>query len=287
VGASASAQPVLTGPIVFSTNNTLENVQLIGSTGVAVNATGASNGTIQGVTIANDTAAVETVTLDNATGTFAIANCIASNLGGAAFYSTSSSGNLTWSMTNCSFGNITDGPVGYALTGAASQNLTVTECTFTGGNGLAMSAEANTTTTAALTCSNNTVNGDGSTALGLSVETDGTTAFTAILSNNTISNCTGSGMLLQAESGSSFKLDFENNTVTGSQGIGGDLVVTNGDNATVGAVFNNNTAGNYNLTQDGGTFSVEQFSTFSSRNTGTVGTVGTITNAAAGSLDIP
>jgi hypothetical protein len=94
-------------------------------------------------------------------------------------------------------------------------------------------------------------------------------------------------MLLQAESGSSFKLDFENNTVTGSQGIGGDLVVTNGDNATVGAVFNNNTAGNYNLTQDGGTFSVEQFSTFSSRNTGTVGTVGTITNAAAGSLDIP
>ena len=82
VGFSAAAQPVLTGPIIFTSGNDLENLKIFGPAGVAVNATGAINGTIQGVTIANDTTTGNTgsVDLDNAIGTFTISNCAATNL---------------------------------------------------------------------------------------------------------------------------------------------------------------------------------------------------------------
>lgn len=284
VGFSASAQPVLTGPVIFKTNNALENLKILGPSGVAVNATGAVNGTIQGVTIANDTSTAETVTLDNASGTFNISNCTVTNCTGGGFFSTSSSGSLIWSVVDSTFTNSTFANIGYELTGTAAHNLTVSNCTFNGGPGKGVVADANTTTTANLTMTNNTVAGGGTAVRGLDVLTGGTTRFTAIVSGNNITNCTSNGILVLSQGTSSAKLDFKNNSVIGNASAdhNGDLEVVNNNAATIGAIFSSNSAGSYTFNQAGGTFSIEQFASFTSRNTGTLDVFGgSITDAAS------
>jgi hypothetical protein len=296
VGASATAQPTLTGPITFSSNNTLQNVQIMGPNGVAINCTGASNGTIQGVTIANDTGTTTAtnfnpaVNLNNATGVFTISNCMASNLADSVFFSQSSTGNLTWSVSNCTFTNVTSEEVaaGYELTGTAAQNITVSGCTFT-NSAFAVAAEANTTNTAvALTMQNNVVQGGGTAFRGLDSTIEGSTSFVAIITNNTITNTNFEGIAIGVDGGLS-KLALENNTVTGSgANATTDVSLVNQLGGVIDALLNGNTAGSYILSQnDNGAFNVEQFNLFSSQNVGTLTTQGNITNAPAGSLDIP
>ena len=228
---------------------------------------------------------VNSVTLDNATGTFSFANCTVQNLAGSAFFSNSTVGSLVWSVANSTLNNVSVFGVCDGIRGTSAHNLTVINCSLSGGGSKGIVSDANTTATAVgLNVSNTTIVGG---ARGVDILAGGTTAFTGIFSGNNVTNCTFEGILAFAGGASSAKIGFRNNRFVGNLGPNGDIQLVNSGTAILGALFNLNTAGLYNFTQFGGIFSIEQFGTFASNNTGTVVTSGIITNATAGSLGIP
>jgi hypothetical protein len=286
-GFSSSATPVLTGPISFSSGNKLEDVRIFATPGgvSAVNAVGASNGNINRVTIANSTSAGN---LTNATGTFTISNSATSNLAGFGFGTDSTVGTLSWSVTNSSFTNTTTCSVCEQLSGPASQNLTISGCTFTGGAGDAIFANPTTTGTATgLTVSNCTVSGNSSGLRGIDVTAQGTSVFTGILTTNNVTGCTGEGILVSVSGNSNNRVKLASNRTLGNQ-VNRGTVVTSGSNSVLCAVFQNNISDTFLLNGLApSSYSLEQFATFATRNTGTLSVFGTIVDVALGTCGLP
>ncbi len=286
-GFSSSATPVLTGPISFSSGNKLEDVRIFATPGAAsaVNAVGASNGSINRVTIANSTSAGN---LTNASGTFAITNSATSNLAGFGFGTDSTVGTLSWSVTNSSFTNTTTCSVCEQLSGPASQNLTISSCTFTGGAGDAIFASPTTTGTATgLTVSNCTVSGAGTGFRGIDIAVKGASTFTGIITGNNITGCTSEGILVGGIGTSSTRAKFSSNRTTGNA-PGSDFSVGCVESAVLCFAYTNNIATQYGFSQNPGTtLNVEQFATFGTRNTGAINALGTITDVVAGFCGLP
>jgi hypothetical protein len=286
-GFSSSATPVLTGPISFSSGNKLEDVRIFATPGgvSAVNAVGASNGNINRVTIANSTSAGN---CDNATGTLTISNSTVSNLTGFGFASSSSVGTLSWTVSNSTFSNLNPNvcSVCEQPTGTASQNLTVTGCTFT--NSVATFAGPSTTGTAVgLNVNNCTVNGGGVAFRGFDHLIQGTTVFTGILTGNNVTGCTAEGILVGATGNSVSRVKLATNRTLGNAANVGTSIGINGA-ANVCAVLQGNTSDAFTFTQNpGSTLSVEQFATLSTRNTGTTLSLGTILDVALGACGLP
>ena len=285
-GFSQAATPLLTGPVSFSSGNRLEDVRISGTPGTAsaVNAVGASNGIINRVAISNCTSAGN---LTDATGTWTISNGNVQNMNQQGFVTLSSVGNLNWTVSNSSFNNATFCAVCSAPTGAAIQNLTVSGCSAANGGGAEFIMQPNTTGTAiGLNINNCTVNGGGSTVRGIDVSIQGTTAFTALLTGNNITGCTAEGIQVGVQSNSTARVKFDRNQTLGNlfnQGMN----IFNGGNATLCSVFSNNTSDRFLLGQNGvGTFGVELFAGFTTRNTGTL-SAGNITDLAAGACGLP
>jgi trimeric autotransporter adhesin len=286
-GFSSSATPVLTGPISFSSGNKLEDVRIFSTPGgvSAVNAVGASNGSINRVTIANSTSAGN---CDNATGTWTISNSTVSNLTGFGFASSSSVGTLNWTVSNSTFNNLNPRACSVCEepTGTASQNLTVTGCTFT--NSVATFAGPSTIGTAVgLNVNNCTVSGGGVSLRGFDHFVQGTTAFTGILTGNNVTGCTGEGILMISSGTSTNRVKLASNRTLGNQ-LNRGTVVAAGTNSALCAVFQNNTSDTFELNQVApATFSIEQLATFANRNTGAILTAGTITDVTLGTCGLP
>ena len=285
-GFSQAATPLLTGPVSFSSGNRLEDVRISGTPGTAsaVNAVGASNGIVNRVAISNCTSAGN---LTDATGTFAISNGSTQNLASFGFASLSTVGNLTWSITNSTFSNsITVCTICEQPSGTASQNITVSGCTFTTAEGIV--TRANTTGTAVgLTVNNCTVNGGGTALRGIDVLTQGTTGFTALLTNNNITGCTGEGILVGVDANSTARVKIDSNRTTGNRVNRGLTIGTSGAGNFCGVV-QNNTSDQFTFNQnDPSVLGIEQFATFTTRNNGLVVTSGNITSLAVGACGLP
>lgn len=284
-GFSQSATPLLAGPIVLSTGNRLEDLRINGTTGSAINATAASNGNLNRLSISNATSAGN---LTGATGTWSIANSAMSNLGSFGFASLSSSGNLTWSVSNSSFSNSTTFcQICEQPSGTAVQNLTVQNCALNSAEGIVVRANT-TATNVGLTVTNCTVNGANTALRGIDIDVRGTATFTGLLTNNNITACTDFGIQATAGTGSSsVRLKLSGNRTLGNAPNSGVGLGTNG-NVNLCAVFQNNVSDAFAFNQNvPSLLGIELFATFASRNTGTVQALGNITDLVSGACGLP
>lgn len=293
VGQDAASQPVLSAGVTLAGGNRVANLRFSGVTGVALNGTGAQDGTISGVTVQNSTGT--SISLVNATGTWSLDGCTVTNPGSDGIDGSSGTGTLTWTVTNSSFSG---GPGGIRaaivslITATASQTLTVSGCSFGGLNGseaVAFGPQA-TGTSSKLTMTNNNVTGGGATLRGLEVATRSTSNFLGIITGNTITGCTAEGIQISLADNSIARARFTGNRLTGNETNNGLNIAHISGSPSFGGVFTNNTSDSFNLAQNGlGTFQVEQLSQFngSSGNAGSPSTAGTIQDVPAGSLNIP
>lgn len=291
-GFSPAAPPTLTGPITLSSGNELRDFRLVNTAGTAIVGSNAVNGTLSGLTVANCTGSA--CELVNATGTFTVSNCTLQNTGVHGFVASADSTNLVWSVTGCSFANVTSLAVFTNITNTAAQNVTVNNCNCTGGtNGRLAAVGANTVgTNVGLNLNNNTVDGGGVTIRGLDVEIRGTSNFLGLIAGNNITGCQGEGMQVAVGDSATARTRFTNNRTLGNQANRGLVVAHIGASApNTGCIFNGNASDAFVLLQNSlGTLSVEQFAQFNgaSGNTGTVLTgSGTITPVGPGDLGIP
>ena len=285
-GFSSSATPVLTGPISFSSGNKLEDVRISGIAGSAINATGATTGTINRVSISNATTAGN---LTDATGNWTISNSNVQNMGLQGFVSGSSVGTLAWTVSNTSFTNTTICSVCSGPTATASQNLTLASCSFAGGGSSKVLVQANTIgSSVGLNVSNCTVNGNGTGSIGIDALIQGTTAFTGILTGNNVTGCTGEGINFLATGNATTRVKFDGNRTLGNRPTT-DFSYVGSNNTTSCLIYQNNVANEYGFLQNpGSTINLEQFNTFGTRNTGTISVlVGAITSVAAGFCGLP
>lgn len=280
-------QATITGPVTLTSGNALRNLRIQGTTGNAISGNGSSNTQLTGVTIANPT--ISGCALVNATGTFAAANCNLSNTGSHGFIASADNSSLVWSVTGSSFANVNGQGVFTNITNTAAQNVTVNNCTDTGGIQF-VTVLANTVgTNVGLNINNNTVTGGGVTVRGLSGDIRGTSNFLGLIAGNNVTGCQSEGLNVFVSDNATGRMRFTNNRTTGNLANRG-LVVTGGvPNPNVGAIFTNNTSDAFLLQANSGTFRVEQLAQFNgtSGNTGMLLTAGTITDVAAGSLGIP
>jgi trimeric autotransporter adhesin len=290
-GFSQAATPLLTGPVSFSSGNKLEDVRISGTPGTAsaVNAVGASGGTINRVSISNLSGSSTALAgnLTDATGAWLISNCNITNVSNG-FASLSTVGNLNWGVTNTTFTNATFCSVCEQPSGAALQNLTVSGCSITGGtsSGLAVIASTNGTTVG-LNVNNCTVNGGGTAVRGVDVSVQGTTALTGIFGGNNVTGCTGEGVQFGASGNSTARVKFSGNRTIGNRPTF-DFSVGAVNNANICMVCQNNTAVQFGFGQNqNSTISVEQLATFTTRNTGSLNIIGTITDVVAGFCGLP
>ena len=284
-------QATITGPVTLSSGNTLSNLRIQGTTGNAISGTNSVGGTLTGVRIANPT--VSGCALVNATGTFTAANCTVQNAGLHGFVASADNSNLVWSVTGTSFASTGNIGIFSNVTTTAAQNVTVSNCTFTGGTGRLVGIGASTTgTNVGLNMTNNTVTGGATVSRGLDVVLGATTNFLGLISGNTVSGCTFEGIQVAVGDSANARMRFTNNRTTGNLANRGLVVFHTGAGApTTGAIYNGNTSDQFSLFQNNlGIFRVEQFAQFlgASGNTGMLNTAGgTITDAPAGSLGIP
>jgi hypothetical protein len=274
VGFSSAAQPVLTGPITFTTGNELAFVQLVGTTGTAVNATNSANGTIQGVTIANTS--VDACNLSNATGSFNVSNCVVENAGRAGILMISTVGTSTWSVSNSTFTNITAAGVNGVTNTTASTNMTVIGCTFFGGpgdDGIAFGSNS-TAGSFNVTVTNNTVQGQNTALHGIEILNEGSTTMAGHVFGNNITGCTSNGIIDTTKSNATTLLRFNGNTLT-AFGAGSTA------NGSVSLAFSNNTSDQYTLVQGSTSpFNVENLALFNSSQ----GNVGVLVQNSPGSI---
>ena len=285
VGFSASARPTLTGPVNFSQGNSLADLRIIGTTGTAVNASGAADGMLSGVTIANATG--RGLDLTNATGTFSFNGGTVSNVPGqGALLSNCTAGNLSWTVSNSTFTNNTASVVGN-ITGTANQTVAFTGNTFTGGSGPAMYLGSDSNSTLATNVTGNTVTGGGTAANGLQIGLQGNSLLLARILSNTISGALTYGIVAEVAVNSTGKIRFENNLTTGNGALHG-LDIGNAGTAQLFTTFTNNTSDQYNFTQSGTmNLVVENLAAFVTNNTGILNAVGSVVTAAGGSSGIP
>ncbi len=287
-GFDSANPPTLTGPVNFSSSNRVQDVRFVNSPGTAVNANGASGGSIQSVSFSNVTNVC--VDMGNAAGTFSLGNCTVQNAG-LAFDAASSTGNLTWSLQNSAVTNVSIcGPCGL-INGTASQNMTVNNCTFTGGNaGTITILGDGASNTFSLLISNNTFDGGGTAARGINIRNQGSTSLSGRVLSNRISNHVGDGINIASTANSVTKLRFNDNVLlgNGSSQFGAISSV----NSSLSLSMQRNTSGLFGLSQvNPGVFNFEELSLFNTGNAN-VGPIrisggSIITDTAAGSNGIP
>ena len=276
----------ITGPVNFSSNNRLQDLRVFNSTGSAVNAVGATGGSIQNVNVANAT--TRAIDFTDASGSVSIGNCTFQNGGVFTVFTNSFVGNLILNVQGCTFTN-TSSSVSTFVSGSASQNLTVNQCTFTGGPDIAMGMRCITSnTTCGLTLSNNTVQGSGTALRGIEIVADGTTSMAGRILANNITNCTAEGISFVSGQNSTSRVRFNDNR-TLSNGLTGLLIGIN-NNAALNVSLQRNTSTDFNFAQIGNsTFNVETFSLFNTTNAnvGNLTARGTFGDIPAGSGGIP
>lgn len=275
-GQDPSNPPLLTGPIFLGTNNALTSLNFQGTVPAVVNGTNAVNGTITAVNVT--TTGNKAVFLGDATGTWVISNSRFANANLGALDATCSTGDLDWTVLNCTFTNCSVSVVGN-ITGTATQNLALRNSSCSGGLGeQILITGASTGTNMTLMMTNNTVNG-GSTALrGLDVLTQNTCNVTVSCHNNTISGCTSNGILVSAQGGAICAARFNNNTLTGNDlgGPGASFAGTNNATAILQLALDGNVADTYVIGSTGTT--MENLATVTTRNVGTTFTLTSLTD---------
>ena len=276
----------ITGPVNFSSNNRLQDLRVFNSTGSAVNALGATGGSIQNVNVANAT--TRAIDFTDASGSVSIGNCTFQNGGVFTVFTNSFVGNLILNVQGCTFTN-TSSSVSTFVSGSASQNLTVNQCTFTGGPDIAMGMTCNTSnTTCGLNLSNNTVQGSGTALRGIQISVDGTTSLAGRVLGNNVTNCTSEGLSFVSGGNSTSRLRFNDNRSLGN--APNDFNVGIDRNAFLNASFQRNTSTDFNFAQIGNsTFNIENFSLFNTTNAniGPLDVLGTFGDIPAGSGGIP
>ncbi len=284
-GFDATNPPTLTGPINFSSSNRVQDVRFVNSPGTAINATGASGGSIQSVSFSNITN--RAVDLGNASGSFSVGNCTVQNAF-SAFEATSTSGSLTWSLQNSA---VTNGSICSAcgqIGGTASQNMTVNNCTFTGGNANTLRINGNSNgTNFNVLVSNNTFSGGGTAQRGIGISNQGSTILAGRVLSNRISD-SGDGINISSIANSVTKLRFNDNVL---QGNGSQFGAISSGNSSLSMAMQRNQSGQFVLGQvNPGIFNFEELSLFNaaSANIGSlIFSGGTITDSPAGTTGIP
>lgn len=275
--------PTLTGPITLGQGNTLTNLRLFNSPGVAINGNAAVNGTLTGLAVANTTDA--SLTFNGATGIILAQNCSVSNSASHAFIANCTTGILNWTASNCSFnGNLgVDAVVN--VTGTASQNVTLQNCIDTQSR--AFAALRGNAGTIGITANNNTVNGGGVTLRAFDILTNGTAQLSGRITSNNVTGCTQEGVLLGTDGNSTSRLRFNQNRLLGNfSGFASGST----QNGNMGLALTNNTSDVLGIGQVNPSISaVEGLANLITTlgNTGTVTTTGTVQDVPVGSLGIP
>lgn len=290
-GQDPTNLPTLTGPVLLTTGNLVQDVRFTGAS-TAINATNASAGTISRVVV-NGATNKGVALLGTASGTFAVSNSSFSSVANGTIDAITSSGSLVLTVSNCTFSGNTIGSVFSNPTGTAAHNVTVQNSSFTQSGAPTGVGEFTltgiTSGAVGINLTNNTVTGGGAANRGIDILTQGTTQLTARILNNTISGCTNEGLFASISGNSLAKMRFEGNRTTGNLANNGWL---NGSSvtATLQAVYRNNTSDRFNLNRGAGsTYQVEELANFNttSGNTGTLNANGGVQDVPAGSLNIP
>jgi len=272
-GQDPANPPLLTGPIFLGTNNALTSLNFQGTVPAVVNGTNAVNGTVTAVNVT--TTGDKAVFLGDATGTWVISNSRFANANLGALDATCSTGNLDWSVLNCTFTNCRVDIVGnLSAGGTAIQTLTVRNNTFNNGRDVAVVVRGlSTATNMTLSVTNNTVNGGGTALRGLDVLTQNTCNVTVSCHNNTITGCTSHGILVSAQGVSSCAARFNSNQLIGN-GPPFSFTGTNNATAILRLALDGNNADSYNIGSVGTT--MENLVTLLTRNNGTFTTSGLV-----------
>lgn len=289
VGQDTANPPLLTGPVLLTTGNLLQDLRFAGAS-TAVNATNASGGTLNRVAV-NGATNKGVALLGTASGSFAISNSSFTSVANGTIDAITASGSLVLTVSNCTFTSNGLGDVFANPTGSAAQNVTVQNCNMSNAPTPRINFElfANTTGAVGLNLLNNAMTGNSQTQNGIRITTQGTTQLTARILNNTISGCTNEGLFAGISGNSLAKMRFEGNRTTGNQANNGWTNASSGT-ATLQAVYRNNTSDRFNLNRGAGTtYQVEELANFNttSGNTGFVSPVGGVQDVPAGSLNIP
>ena len=272
-GQDPANPPVLTGPITLTSNNALTSLNFQGTVPAVVNGTNAANGTISSVNVT--TSGNSAVFLGNSTGTWSISNSRFANANLGALLANCSTGNLIWTVQNCTFTNCLGDVVGNLTAGGnAIQTMTVTNNTSNNGRAQSVVLRGlSAGTNATVTMNNNTVNGGGTALRGLDILVQNTCNVTASCHNNTISGCTSHGILVDAQGVSTCSARFNNNQLTGN-GPPFSFTGTNNASATLRLALDGNNSNTYNIGSAGTT--MENLATLLTRNTGTFSTGGLV-----------
>lgn len=226
---------MLAGPLQLTSGNTLSDIHIRSSQEVAV----------------------------NATGTFTFEGCRISDIGTNALYAPADSTSLHWSVLDCTFTNTTGSAVTVNITDSAAQNLTVANCTSSGGR---------------------------TKSRGLSVSLSRATDFLGLVSGNNITGNQLDGIFVEAGETARARVRFTNNRTLGNL-LNRDLVVQQAfGSPEMGCIFNGNTSDVFdlfNLTP--AKFQVEELAQFNttSANTGRLTRSSSVTSVTAGTLGIP
>ena len=277
--------PTLTGPITLGQSNTLTNLRLFNSPGVAVNGNAAVNGTLSGLAVANTTS--DSVTFNGATGTVLVQNSTFANSGVQCCTANCTTGILNWTVNNCTFTNNTFGDVVTNVTGTASQNVTLQNCVVNQSRAQLLGLRGNAGTIG-VTANNNTVNGGGVTLRGFNLLTNGTAQLSGRITSNNVTGCTQEGILLLATDNSNVRLRFNQNRLLGNtfEGFAANAI----SNGNLGLAVTNNTSNTLRFARTApGIHLVEGLANLISTlgNTGTVNADPGVQDVPVGSLGIP
>ncbi len=289
----AASPANITGPVNLSSGNAVRNLRIAGGPGDAVSGTAASNATLSGLQI--EASSGNGVTLVNCTGTVTVSNSTFRNLPGIGVFAPSDTGNLTWAVSNSSFANVTNRGINTVTFLAASHNVTVNNCTASqGGTGEFFAIDALGSGSTGATVSNCNVDGSSTRPRGIGVLADSTSQVVVLLTANNVTAFTSEGVLLIAGKSTNLKSRLTGNVLNGNilngsaanQGFSAVSTST----ASLGLIFQNNVGQVFSILNTGtSTLAVESLDQFNtaSNNTATLVRTGPITNAPAGSLNIP
>jgi hypothetical protein len=279
--------PTISGPITLANNNTLSNLRLVGTTGGdAVIGTGVVNATLTNLVVDNTSANAFNFT--NPTGTVAINNITASNIGRAVLPLRTASGSLTvvannWTVTN-TVGNVTEAE----LTGTAVVDANFDQMVFndlgTGGFGTGFEWDTRNSSNATLRVSNYRFD----TGLnGVFFTSHDTSNVALVLTNGNITNCGDRGFVATVLNASTLKTRS-----TGSRFVGNaqgyEASASSSGAARLCARLTGNTSDSYRFLQGlAAVVQVENLAQITTENVGTLVTAGVIQDVAIGSCGIP
>ena len=270
----------LTGPVFLTSNNSVSKLIFNATAPAAINATGATGGTIDGVSVT--TTGNKAVFLGNATGTWTIQNSQFANANLGALDATSDTGTLSWTVNNCDFSNCLVSVAGN-ITSNASQQLTVTNSRFVRGRDLEIlvtaAADAHSLQ---FTAQGNSVQGQGTTIRGVDFLILGTSRLVASVKNNIITGCTDAGIQLDSQNTSTADARFTGNELRGNLATL-SFFAGSGGTSNLHLALDANNADRYLVGNGSGVtpVTVENLATVSSRNSGTFTNQGAVDGPCA------